>query len=71
LAQETVEDFETALEQFREIAWDLGTGAPTDKDQKRKMNFGIAGAPAAAGEAFPTSILSPAVIGRGGCHSSR
>ena len=33
LAQEIVEDLEAALEQFREIATDLGADAPPEKDQ--------------------------------------
>jgi type I restriction enzyme M protein len=33
LAQEIVEDLEAALEQFREIAHDLGTDQKTDSEQ--------------------------------------
>jgi type I restriction enzyme M protein len=33
LAQEIVEDLEAALEQFREIATDLGADVLTEKDQ--------------------------------------
>jgi hypothetical protein len=34
LAQEIIEDLEAALEPFREIAADLGTDVPTEKDDR-------------------------------------